>query len=215
MIKNRTVQLMFQTAFCTLGIVGILASLGLFQGIYIRNFYVYFTNLSNYMCIGIMFAELIQTVRKKENSYTSILPALKFMGIISILLTFFVFNFLLADENTLQNNLSISNVLLHQVLPLMYVADWFLFYEHKKLKWYYPLLSVIIPLVYVGFIFIRAEIMNGVGYLIYPYFFLNVNDIGWSGVLRWIGILLITFVIMGYAFVLIDRFIKSSKTKVD
>ena len=167
------------------------------------------------MCIGIMLAELIQTVRKKENSYTSILPALKFMGIISILLTFFVFNFLLADENTLQNNLSISNVLLHQVLPLMYVADWFLFYEHKKLKWYYPLLSVIIPLVYVCFIFIRAEIMNGVGYLIYPYFFLNVNDIGWSGVLRWIGILLITFVIMGYAFVLIDRFIKSSKTKVD
>ncbi len=213
MIKNRTAQLMYQTAFCTLGIVGILASLGLFQGIYIKGFYVYFTNLSNYLCIGIMFAELIQTVKKKENSYTSVLPTLKFMGIISILLTFFVFNFLLAKENSMQNNLSISNVLLHQVLPLLYVADWFLFYEHKKLKWYYPLLSTLIPLAYVGFIFIRAEILNRVGYLIYPYFFLNVNNIGWGGVLGWIGILFISFVILGYVFVLIDKFIKCPKCK--
>ena len=30
MIKNRTVQLMFQTAFCTLGILGIIASFGIF-----------------------------------------------------------------------------------------------------------------------------------------------------------------------------------------
>ena len=213
MIKNRTAQLMYQTAFCTLGIVGILASLGLFQGIYIKSFYVYFTNLSNYLCIGIMFAELFQTVKKKENNYTSVLPVLKFMGIISILLTFFVFNFLLAKENSMQNNLSISNVLLHQVLPLLYVADWFLFYEHKKLKWYYPLLSTLIPLAYVGFIFIRAEILNRVGYLIYPYFFLNVNNIGLGGVLGWIGILFISFVILGYVFVLIDRLIKSPKSK--
>lgn len=31
MIKNRTVQLMFQTAFCTLGILGIIASFGTFN----------------------------------------------------------------------------------------------------------------------------------------------------------------------------------------
>ena len=213
MIKNRTAQLMYQTAFCTLGLVGILASFGLFEGIYIKSFYLYFTNLSNYLCIGIMFAELIQTVKKKENSYTSVLPTLKFMGIISILLTFFVFNLLLAKESSMQNDMSILNILLHKVLPLLYVADWFLFYGHKKLKWYHPLLSTLIPLAYVVFIFIRAEILNRVGYLIYPYFFLNVNSIGWGGVLGWIGILFITFVIMGYVFVLIDRLIKSPKSK--
>ena len=30
-IKNRTIQLMFQTAFCTLGILGIIASFGIFN----------------------------------------------------------------------------------------------------------------------------------------------------------------------------------------
>ena len=48
MIKNRTVQLMFQTAFCTLGILGIIASFGTFNYEFRSDFYVHFTNISNY-----------------------------------------------------------------------------------------------------------------------------------------------------------------------
>ena len=33
MIKNRTVQLIFQTVYCTLGFVGCVASLGIFDNI--------------------------------------------------------------------------------------------------------------------------------------------------------------------------------------
>ena len=70
MIKNRTVQLIFQTVYCTLGFVGCIASLGIFDDINtIRwDFYVHFTNISNFFCIGVMFAGLIQTVKKQENS---------------------------------------------------------------------------------------------------------------------------------------------------
>ena len=51
MIKNRTAQLIFQTIYCTLGLVGIIASLGIFDNINaIRwDFYVHFTNLSNFL----------------------------------------------------------------------------------------------------------------------------------------------------------------------
>ena len=68
MIKNRTVQLIYQTIYCTFGFVGTIACLGIFDDISaIRwDFYVHFTNLSNFLCIGIMFAELIQTAKKKE-----------------------------------------------------------------------------------------------------------------------------------------------------
>ena len=73
MIKNKTAQLIYQTVYITLGIVGIVASLGIFDNInMIRwDFYVHFTNISNFLCIGVMLSELIQTAKKKENSYVS------------------------------------------------------------------------------------------------------------------------------------------------
>ena len=99
MIKNRTTQLIYQTIYCTLGLVGIIASLGIFDDVQnLRwDFYVHFTNLSNYLCIGIVFAELVQTVKKNKDIYVSTAPFLKFIGVLAILLTFLVFNFLLAD----------------------------------------------------------------------------------------------------------------------
>ncbi len=68
MLKNRTAQLIFQTVYCTLGFVGCVASLGIFDDISsIRwDFYVHFTNISNFLCIGIMAAALIQTAKKKR-----------------------------------------------------------------------------------------------------------------------------------------------------
>ena len=82
MIKNRTAQLIFQTVFCTLGLVGSVATLGIFDDIHMLrwDFYVHFTNISNFLCIGVMLAELIQTIKKKEDSYVTTAPALKFVG---------------------------------------------------------------------------------------------------------------------------------------
>ena len=97
MIKNRTAQLIYQTIYCTLGLVGFVACLGIFDNINaIRwDFYVHFTNLSNFLCIGVMVASLIQTAKKKEDSYVTTAPILKFIGMLGILLTFLVFNIML------------------------------------------------------------------------------------------------------------------------
>ena len=131
MIKNRTTQLIFQTIYCTLGFVGCIASLGIFDNIQmIRwDFYVHFTNISNYFCLGIMLAELIQTAKKKTDGYVTVVPGLKFVGMLAILLTFLVFNILLAgaEGRDPQANWRIGSLCAHVVLPIMYVADWFLF----------------------------------------------------------------------------------------
>ena len=132
MIKNRTTQLIFQSFFCAIGFIGIIASLGIFDDAYnLRwDFYVHFTNLSNFLCIGVMLTALIQTARKKEDSYVSTVPLLKFIGMLGILLTFLVFNILLAGEEGRdpQANWSIASITFHVVLPIMYVLDWVLFY---------------------------------------------------------------------------------------
>ena len=224
MIKNRTAQLIFQTIYCTLGFVGIVASFGIFDDItaFRWDFYVYFTNISNYLCIGIMFAALIQTVKKKEDSFVTTAPLMKFIGMLGILLTFLVFNIMLAGNRDPQLNWRIGSLTFHVVLPIMYVAHWFLFYERKKCKWYYPLASVALPLAYLIFIFIHAAIMKfdtsvllpgTTTPLIYPYFFVNLETQGVAGVAKWIAILLTAFVAVGFIFFGIDKIGKKKVQK--
>ena len=220
MIKNRTIQIIFQSFYCAIGLIGIVASLGVFDDVLnLRwDFYVHFTNLSNYLCIGIVFAELIQTAKKNVDSYVTTTPFLKFIGVLAILLTFLVFNFLLAGQpgREFQANWRVSSICFHVILPIMYVLDWILFYEHKKVRWFYPLASVIFPVLYVAFVYIRAAILGfnpEVPYL-YPYFFLNLDNLGVLGVTKWVAILFVGFIVLGYIFYGIDKFI-SVKNKAD
>lgn len=226
MIKNRTAQLIYQTIYCTLGLVGCIASLGIFDNIkMIRwDFYVHFTNISNFFCLGIMFTALFQTIRKKEDSYVKAAPMLKFIGILGILLTFLVFNIMLAgaEGRDPQANWRIGSLLFHVLLPIMYIADWFLFYERKQCKWYYPIASIGFPLAYVIFLVIQAIILGfdssiliptTTTPLIYPYFFVNIETQGVSGVLMWIAILSVAFVAIGFGFYGLDRISKKQKDK--
>ena len=207
MIKSRTVQLIYQTVYCTLGIVGIISSIGFFDYTYNSDFFVYFTNLSNYLCILVMFCGLHQTIKRNNDDYVSVMPIVKFVGMLAMLLTFFVFNFLLSSTRPIEMNFKVTSVLFHVVLPIMYIVGWFLFYERKKVQWYYPLVSTIFPLTYVIFIFVRAAILkfdpNALS--IYPYFFLDVNTLGVMGVFKWIVIIAFGFVAVGYILFGIDK----------
>ena len=227
MIKNRTVQLIYQTIYCTLGLVGCIACLGIFDNIkMIRwDFYVHFTNISNFFCLGIMFTALFQTIRKKEDSYVKAAPMLKFIGILGILLTFLVFNIMLAgaEGRDPQANWRIGSLLFHVLLPIMYIADWFLFYERKQCKWYYPIASIGFPLAYVIFLLIQAIILGfdssiliptTTTPLIYPYFFVNIETQGVPGVLMWIAILSVAFVAIGFAFYGLDKLEKKTKNRM-
>ena len=218
MIKSRTAQMVYQTVYITLGLVGIIASLGIFDNINnIRwDFYVHFTNISNYFCIGIMLAALIQTVKNKEDRYVTAVPILKFIGMLSILLTFLVFNIMLAgaEGRDPQANWRVGSLIFHVVLPVMYIADWFLFYERKKCKWYYPIASIAFPLAYVIFLLVQAIILKfdssiliptTTTPLIYPYFFVNLDTQGLPGVLMWVGILSVVFAAVGFVFFGLDR----------
>ena len=224
MIKSRTAQLIFYTIYCTLGFVGVVASLGIFDNINtIRwDFYVHFTNLSNFLCIGVMLASLIQTAKKKDDSYVTVAPVLKFIGMLGILLTFLVFNIILsgAEGRDPQANWRIGSLVFHVVLPILYTADWFLFRERRKCKWYYPIASISFPLVYVIFLLVQAVILRFDSSilipstetpLIYPYFFVNLDTQGITGVLMWIGIIFVAFTLVGFAFFGIDKFSKKDK----
>ncbi|MBR1455443.1 MAG: Pr6Pr family membrane protein, partial [Lachnospiraceae bacterium] len=109
---------------------------------------------------------------------------------------------------------------LHIILPLMFTFDFILFYEHGKLKWYYPIMSAIFPLLYAAFVYIHAAIYkfdSSIYYpgrkdpFIYPYFFLNLDKYGVAGVIRNILIILVVFVVFGYVIFLVDRLFNRDK----
>lgn len=224
MIQNRTAQLIFQSFFCGIGLIGVLGSVGLFEMNFMWDFYIYFTNISNYLCIGLMIAELIQTAKKSGNSYVTVSPLLKFISCLGIVLTFLIFNIILAGEATRDpaTNYSARSITLHIILPILYVLDWILFYEHKKIRWNWPFISVLFPFFYMIYVIIHAVILRfdtsitnigGTAPLIYPYFFLNIEKIGLLGVGKWIIYIGLGFILLGYIFYFIDRLLAKMKNK--
>ena len=219
MKTNRTAQLIYQSFYCALGLVAIVAGFGIFDDytMFRWDFYVHFTNQSNYLCIAVMVAQLIQTAKKKEDSYVTAVPLLKFIGVLAILLTFVVFNVMLAPARDPQLNWRVGSLLAHVVLPIMYVADWFLFRERGKVKWHYPIASAGFPLAYMAFIFIQAAILKfdtsilipgTTTPLIYPYFFVNLETQGVGGVAKWAVLMFVAFMAVGFIFFGIDKLLK-------
>ena len=154
-----------------------------------------------------MFFALAETLSKKGT--VDFAPALKFVFLIMISVTFILYNVLLADyPSILAYFSSLKNGLNHCILPILFVLEWVLFYERGKSRWTWPLLSILPPFCYVVYILVRAKILQitcRLAPVVYPYYFLNLNSLGWSGFLRWMAILLAAFLVLGFALCAMDR----------
>lgn len=211
MIRNTKIRLGFQLLYCALAVVGFLAQLGVFQGVLNRSYLVYYTNLSNLICMIFGFCSLAWLLRGGED----FAPALKFVFSIMILVTFILYNGLLSNYSSIIAYFSsLKNGLNHGILPVLFVLDWVLFYRRGTTKWTYPLLSILPPAIYVVYILIRAAILDATGRtaaVVYPYYFLNLDNLGWGGFLSWMGGLLIAFLALGYALCALDHLLCKRK----
>lgn len=215
MVQSRKLRITFQVLYCALAVLGFAAQLGLFQGVLNQSYLVFYTNLSNLLCMLFMFASLARSLSAKETG--DFAPGLKFVFMIMILVTFILYNVLLANYPSIFAYFaSLKNGLNHCVLPILFILDWFMFYERGKARWTWPLLSIFPPFLYVIYILIRARILEITGRraaVIYPYFFLNLDNLGWAGFLRWMAILLVAFLILGYVLCLLDQWL--GKRRID
>lgn len=87
------------------------------------------------------------------------------------------------------------NALLHVAAPLLVLLDWsFVGDSQSTVRRWHPLLWLLYPLAYLGFVLIRATVVHS-----YPYFFIDVNEIGYGGLARNSVGLLVGFGALGYA----------------
>jgi hypothetical protein len=176
---------------------------------------LYFTIQSNLILILCIGYAIWATLRNSAGPS----PLLKGGATVYISITGLVYNLILAKAlaaspvppGTIIVPLiggTLSNDLVHIIAPLMAVLDWLLFDIHGRLHWRYPLRWLVYPLAYLAFVLIRGVFVHGpfvYPNLHYPYPFLNVDKIGYSGVALNTVIYGIAFWLIGLVFVVVDR----------
>ena len=169
----------------------------------------YYTVLSNILCF-VYFAVLVVAQRKKEN------PLVKGSVTMCIAVTGIVYHFLLdgmmeANAASVSPVLDAGNFLVHTVVPVMVVLDYFLFFPKGQYKSLHPIAWLVLPYLYFGFIWLRAEIsyslFSGFGGAKsrYPYPFLDVDLYGWDKVLLIVLGITVAFLALGYIAYVLDR----------
>lgn len=135
-------------------------------------------------------------------------PALVAGLAVSIAFVAIAYHFLLRSLWDPRGAQWLADVLLHYVVPLLYVAFWFLGSRDGGLRWIHPLWWALYPLLYFLYAIGRGELIHQ-----YPYVFIDVSAIGYRQ--TWINAvgLLATFIVLGELFVAIDRFGRARRSR--
>ena len=177
----------------------------------------YFTMQSNLLCLIVfIFFPLIK--KNHKNFYYTCKGAIT----IAILLTAIVYlialmpnSFSMYSINNYRLSKALGNWLVHVISPILVTLDYILFDEKGHLKLYYPWIWLIIPILYVGFVYLFHS-LGGHFYGIggsrdYAYFFLDYTKIGTFAVIWWIIGISIFVVILGYVLVILDKILARIK----
>jgi hypothetical protein len=94
----------------------------------------------------------------------------------------------------------LADVLLHYVMPLAYLAFWLFVMRKAGLRWYDPLLWLIYPLFYLGFVLVHGRFTG-----FYPYPFIDVAKLGYGAMmLNAVGIAA-AFAASGFVILVVSR----------
>ncbi|MEO8010992.1 MAG: Pr6Pr family membrane protein [Dokdonella sp.] len=157
-------------ALLTLAAIGLQFSLHLNASHSALNFFSYFTNLSNLFACFVLLVSASAT----RGMHSPWRDGLRFVSTANMLVVGIVFVALLRDAD-LGGLLPWINILLHYVMPCAIVIDWLLDPPSSRLGLRHLAVSLVFPLLYLGYVVVRGTQMGW-----YPYPFLNPAIAGGS-----------------------------------
>lgn len=165
----------------------------------------YFTVLSN---LYILLVYLYALFKPESNTYLRV----KGGALSAIVVTFLVYNLILLPHTPVEKIFKLKNYTLHYIVPIFSFIE-HIFYDRVKYMKKDPLLWSIFPAVYGIVSIIRGilldEALEGLNSK-FPYFFLDIYKLGYLGVLKYMLIVLIVYIIVAYIIILS---IKIKKTR--
>ena len=209
---KRRVHFVYCGIYCVLAALGCLADFGLLPGSVAGAPFVYFTSLSNMACGIFMFAAMIRNLQKRE---IGTLARMKFVLVIMILVTAIVYRWILSVYGVQVSYFAtLQNGLYHLILPAMFVLDWLVFYERGSAKLWDPVVETVIAFLYAAYILVRGALIRAWGIsntVVYPYFFLNPDQLGWKDQILWMCWMLMGHLILGCSLLALDRIFRKRK----
>lgn len=100
----------------------------------------------------------------------------------------------------------VADMLLHDVIPVLYIIFWLVFVPKGSLNWKHPLWWLLFPLVYLIYTLLRGAVTNW-----YPYPFVDAGALGYERVAVNVLVLCLVFFIMGLILTAIDKMMGKRK----
>ncbi len=162
------------------------------------NFFSYYTIIIN-LGVAITMTVLLASPHSGVGVWFSRVGGLTALAG-NILVVGLIYHVVLAKLWAPQGWNMVADQLLHTVVPILYLIYWVLFVPKGKLSWIAPVTWLLYPLLYLIYTLIRGSFVQW-----YPYPFVDVNTLGYEGVIQNSAILLFCFLILLYLLVLLDR----------
>jgi hypothetical protein len=171
---------------------------GASRAVLIANYFSFFTILTNLL---VAFATTLSSVAPSSRwgsmfSRPVAASAIAiYIGVVGV-----TYSFLLRDLWHPQGAEKIADVLLHDFVPLAFVAYWLFFVSKGWLRWKDTLYWLPYPLIYFVYSLIRGAVTGW-----YPYPFIDVNSLGYARVIINAAMLVCGFLVVALLTVVGDR----------
>jgi hypothetical protein len=162
------------------------------------SFFSYFTVLSNTLVATVLTCAL--TSRESAARRWFLQPGVSGGVAVSIAVVGLAYNILLRHLWHPEGWQWLADELMHDVMPLLFLAWWWLCVPKGTLRLRHIALWVIYPLLYFAYALLRGHLLA-----VYPYPFIDVDKLGYPQVFANAGGLLAGFVVIALLVIALDR----------
>nr|WP_223481668.1 MULTISPECIES: Pr6Pr family membrane protein [unclassified Pseudomonas] len=162
------------------------------------SFFSYFTVLSNTLVATVLTCAL--TSRESAARRWFLQPWVSSGVVVSIAVVGLAYNILLRHLWHPEGWQWLADELMHDVMPLLFLAWWWLCVPKGTLRLRHIALWVIYPLLYFAYALLRGHLLA-----VYPYPFIDVDKLGYPQVFANAGGLLAGFVVIALLVIALDR----------
>ena len=214
------VQIVFEIIIVLLAACGLVMHSGWARGEVRKDFFRYYTNLSNLLVAMFYLMRLVVRIRGSYDGFFGriVFSELWFYSVtMTIFLTFGIFHFVLVPGLKKIESAGeefkwlhgFPNYCVHYIIPLLSLLNWLIFSVKSELSYAWALIWTVIPWIYV----VYAMIMGHSGKIIentdsaYPYDFMDVGRHGWKIVVRNCALVMVVFVAAGLLLIFLRKLI--------
>lgn len=169
----------------------------------------YFTMQSNILCFVILIISIVNNGERSKN-----FDILYGVSVVSITLTFFIFNFVLANSDftmrAMQEEVTVDtgDIFVHYLVPVIMWIDFIFFTPHRIFSLSYVTKWLVFPVVYFLAVMSKAMLLTYYNvektYKRYPYDFMNTEINGWPYLMSYIGIFTLVCIVIGCVICVLD-----------